>query len=76
MAYVRRRGNQLAIVHGERQQGTGKVNQRILFTLYSKAEALEVLGRGANGGAWRLPQLLRATTPGSPVQLEADPAQH
>ncbi len=46
MAYVRRRGNQLVIVHGEREPGTGKVQQRILFTLYSKAEALEVLGRG------------------------------
>jgi tetratricopeptide (TPR) repeat protein len=45
MAYVRRRGNQLAIVHGERDPRTGKVQQRILFTLYSKAEALEVLGR-------------------------------
>lgn len=45
MAYVRRRGNQLAIVHGEREEGTGKVRQRILFTIYSKAEALEILGR-------------------------------
>ena len=63
MAYVRRRGNQLAIVHGERQQGTGKVDQRILFTLYSKAEALEVLGRGDNGGAWRLPQLIERQHP-------------
>jgi tetratricopeptide (TPR) repeat protein len=45
MAYVRRRGNQLALVHGEREEGTGKVQQRILFTIYSKAEALEILGR-------------------------------
>jgi hypothetical protein len=35
MAYVRRRGNQLAIVQGEREPGTGKVQQRILFTLYN-----------------------------------------
>jgi tetratricopeptide (TPR) repeat protein len=51
MAYVRRRGNQLVIVHGEREPGTGKVQQRILFTLYSKAEALEVLGRGKEKGS-------------------------
>jgi tetratricopeptide (TPR) repeat protein len=52
MAYVRRRGNQLVIVHGEREPGTGKVQQRILFTIYSKAEALEVLGRGENHRRW------------------------
>ena len=45
MAYVRRTGNQLAIVEGERQPETRKAQQRILFTLYSKAEALAVLGR-------------------------------
>ena len=42
MAYVRRRGNQLAIVHGERDD-QGKVGQRLLVTLYSKAEALRIL---------------------------------
>ena len=45
MAYVRRRGNQLAIVQGERDPQTRKVQQRILFTLYSKPEALEALGK-------------------------------
>jgi len=49
MAYVRRKGNQLAIVHGERNPGTGKVEQRVLFTLYSKAEALQAIGRSSNG---------------------------
>jgi tetratricopeptide (TPR) repeat protein len=49
MAYVRRKGNQLAIVHGERNPGTGKVEQRVLFTLYSKAEALQAIGRNSNG---------------------------
>jgi len=49
MAYVRRRGNQVAIVHGERDPATKKVEQRILFTLYSKAEALEALGRRKDG---------------------------
>ena len=63
MAYVRRRGNQLAIVHGEREPGSGKVQQRILFTLYSKAEALEVLGRGENGGAERFRGLLERQYP-------------
>jgi tetratricopeptide (TPR) repeat protein len=45
MAYVRQRGNQLAIVHGERDPEAGKVQQRILFTIYSKAEALKIMGR-------------------------------
>ena len=48
MAYVRRRGNQLAIVQGEREPGTGKVQQRILFTLYSKAEVLEAAAQPIN----------------------------
>ena len=64
MPYVRRRGNQLAIVHGEREPGTGKVQQRILFTLYSKAEALEALGRRGEGGAERFRDLLEHQHPG------------
>lgn len=53
MAYVRARGDQLTIVQGEREPETGKVEQRILFTLYSKAEALEALDRGDEHGAER-----------------------
>lgn len=45
MAYVRQRGNQLAIVHGVRDAKSKKVEQEILFTLYSKREALEALGK-------------------------------
>lgn len=63
MAYVRRRGNQLAIVHGERASNGGQVQQRILFALYSKAEALEVLGRGTKGGAQRFRHLLEEQYP-------------
>jgi tetratricopeptide (TPR) repeat protein len=63
MAYVRQRGNQLAIVHGEREPNTGAVQQRILFTLYSKPEALEVLGRGTKGGAERFRRLLEDQYP-------------
>jgi len=63
MPYVRTRGNQVAIVHGEREPGTGKVRQRILFTVYSKAEALEALGRGSQGGAHRFQQLLQREFP-------------
>jgi hypothetical protein len=63
MAYVRRRGNQLAFVHGERERKTGKVQQRILFALYSRAEALEVLGRGTKGGGERFRQLLQEQYP-------------
>lgn len=63
MAYVRRRGNQLVIVHGAREPGSGKVQQRILFTLYSKAEALEAIGRGEKGGAQRFRGLLERQYP-------------
>lgn len=44
MAYIRTKGNQLAVVHGERDPETGKVEQKTLFTLYSKAEALAAIG--------------------------------
>lgn len=47
MPYVRRHGNQVAIVHGERDAQTRKVQQRVLFTLYSKREAEAALGRRA-----------------------------
>jgi tetratricopeptide (TPR) repeat protein len=49
MAYVRRHGNQLEIVHGQRDSQTGKVRQRVLFSLYSRPEALAVLAT-ENGG--------------------------
>jgi tetratricopeptide (TPR) repeat protein len=48
MSYVRVRGNQLAIVHGAREPGTGKVQQQILFTIYSKPEALAICGPNGN----------------------------
>lgn len=64
MAYVRQRGNQLAIVHGEREPNTGAVQQRILFTLYSRPEALEALGRGTKGGGDRFRRLLEEQYPG------------
>lgn len=63
MPYVRTRGNQLAIVHGEREPGSGKVQQRILFTVYSKAEAREILGRGSSGGRSRFQSLLQEQFP-------------
>ena len=44
MAYVRRHGKQLEVVHGERDLETGKVEQRVLFTFYSKPEALAAAG--------------------------------
>lgn len=58
MAYVRRRGNQLALVHGERDPETGKVQQRILFTLYSRPEALEAIGQGTESGRYRFRSLV------------------
>jgi tetratricopeptide (TPR) repeat protein len=45
MPYVRRRGSHLAIVHGSRHPDTKKVEQQVLVTLHSKAEALAAMGR-------------------------------
>jgi tetratricopeptide (TPR) repeat protein len=63
MPYVRQRGNQLAIVHGARDPDSGKVEQRILFTFYSKAEALEALGRRGKNGDSRFQSLLEHQYP-------------
>ncbi len=46
MSYVRQHGNQIAIVSDARDKSTGSVQQRVLFTFYSKAEALAALGSG------------------------------
>ena len=61
MPYVRLRGNQVLIVHGEREksQRTGRVEQRTLFTLYSQAEAREAVG----GGAGRFEHLIESAHP-------------
>jgi tetratricopeptide (TPR) repeat protein len=63
MAYVRQRGNQLAIVHGERDVETGKVEQRVLFTIYSRPEARELLGEGTERGSRRFESLLEGAHP-------------
>ncbi|MEE4603424.1 MAG: hypothetical protein V2J65_19230 [Desulfobacteraceae bacterium] len=64
MAYVRQRGNQIAIVHGERDTERGKVQQRILFTIYSKAEALKITGRKDKASARYFQDLLAHEYPG------------
>ena len=64
MAYVRQRGNQIAIVHGERDPEAGKVQQRILFTIYSKAEALKIIGRKDKASARYFQDLLAHEYPG------------
>ena len=64
MAYVRQRGNQIAIVHGERDPEAGKVQQRILFTIYSKAEALKIIGRKDKANARYFQDLLTHEYPG------------
>ena len=50
MAYVRARGSQVLIVHGERDPATRQVVQRILFTIYSKEEAKQALADMERGG--------------------------
>lgn len=63
MAYVRKRGKQLLIVQGSRDSQTGKVGQQTLFTIYSKAEALRILGRGNGGQALQFRQLIERRYP-------------
>ena len=36
MAYVRKHGNQVAVVRGARDKETGKVRQQVPFSLYSR----------------------------------------
>jgi tetratricopeptide (TPR) repeat protein len=63
MAYIRARGRQVLIVHGERDPTTRKVEQRILFTIYSKAEAHEALADMGRAGG-RFGALLESAHPG------------
>ena len=63
MPYIRRRGSQLVLAHGEREPGTGKVQQRILFTLYSRPEALEAIGRGSADGRGQFRALIENAHP-------------
>jgi tetratricopeptide (TPR) repeat protein len=64
MAYVRRRGNQLAIVQGARDPESRKVEQQVLFTIYSQREALEILGRGQPAGPAQFREALEERHPG------------
>ena len=63
MAYVRKRGKQLILVQGIRDPKSGKVDQQILFTIYSKAEAFHILGRGNGGEASQFRYLLEHQYP-------------
>jgi tetratricopeptide (TPR) repeat protein len=63
MPYVRRHGNQIAIVHGERNKVSGSVEQRCLFTLYSKAEANAALGDSGAEDARYFEDLLAMANP-------------
>lgn len=64
MTYVRRRGNQLAIVHGARNPDSSKVEQQVLFTIYSQREAREILGRGEPAGPAQFRRALEEQNPG------------
>ncbi len=63
MAYVRQHGNQLAIVSGERDKETGNVQQHILFTLYSKEEAMAAIGKDDERDHHLFHNLLQRTYP-------------
>jgi tetratricopeptide (TPR) repeat protein len=63
MPYVRTHGNQIAIVHGERDKGSGKVQQRPLFTFYSQKEAAAATGDGSAEDARYFERLLETANP-------------
>jgi len=63
MAFVRKKGNQLAIVHGHRDASTGEVVQTTLFTFFSKTEALRAIGKGACDDSRYFQNLLREQYP-------------
>jgi len=63
MAYVRKKGNQVAIVHGERDSSTGEVVQQVLFTFFSKAEAHRAMGRGGKDHSRYFQNLLQDEHP-------------
>lgn len=63
MAYVRKKGHQVALVHGERDPETGKVVQRTLFTFFSKAEAYRAIGKGKKDESFYFQNLLQEEYP-------------
>ena len=63
MAYVRKKGNQIAIVHGERDSETGTVTQKTLFTFFSKAEAYRAIGKGNKDQSYYFQNLLQDEHP-------------
>lgn len=63
MAFVRKKGNQVAIVHGERDATTGEVIQTTLFTFFSKAEAYRAIGRGSKDQSHYFQHLLQDEYP-------------
>jgi tetratricopeptide (TPR) repeat protein len=63
MPYIREHGDQLAIVHGQRNKQTGKVEQRVLFAFYSKKEALAATGNPDVKELSRFRQLMEGTYP-------------
>lgn len=71
MPYVRTHGNQVAIVHGERDTTTGKVNQRTLFTFYSKVEAAAAIGENDQEDSRYFRKLLTEANPGIKFNWES-----
>ncbi len=71
MAFVRKKGQQLAIVHGERDPDSGEVIQNTLFTFYSKAEALRALGHGRQDDSHYFQHLLEEEFPAIKFNWEA-----
>ncbi|MCX6119680.1 MAG: tetratricopeptide repeat protein [Proteobacteria bacterium] len=60
---MRIKGNQVAIVQGERDPTSGSVTQQVLFTFFSKAEALSALGRSTKNQSHLFQHLLEGEYP-------------
>ena len=71
MPFVRQHGNQIAIVSGDRDKETGNVQQRILFTFYSKDEAKASLGLGSDDRKQLFQNLMQQAYPSCSFDWES-----
>lgn len=63
MPYVRTRGSQVLIVHGERDKESKTVNQKIIFTFYSQKEVEQAFGADGKQHSWSIVHIVENEYP-------------
>ncbi len=63
MPYVRTRGGQILIVHGEREKQSKSVNQKIIFTFYSQNEVEQAFGADSKLHSWPIVHIVENEYP-------------